>query len=116
MEEKISELKRRLNEISHLDSATALLSWDQQTYMPSGGAVARGDQIATLAQISQEKLVDPAMGRLFDDLRPYEESLSYDDDDAALIRVARRNYDRSVKTGSSTHLRAHETRHDLVCR
>jgi carboxypeptidase Taq len=97
MEDKISELKRRLAEISHIDSAINLLGWDQQTYMPSGGAGARGDQIATLAQISQEKLVDPAMGQLLDDLRPYEERLSYDDDDAAMIRVGRRNYERSVK-------------------
>lgn len=97
MQEKLNELKRRLIEVNDLDSAAALLSWDQNTYMPSGGAEARGRQMATLAQLSQEKLTDPAIGKLLDDLCPYEESQGYDSDDASLVRVARRNYERSVK-------------------
>ena len=97
MQEKLKELKRRLTEINDLDGAAALLSWDQNTYMPSGGAEARGRQMSTLAQLSQEKLVDPAVGKLLDDLRPYEDEKGYESDDASLIRVARRNYERNVK-------------------
>ena len=40
-EPKLAELKRRLAEINDLESAGALLHWDQATYMPSGGAPAR---------------------------------------------------------------------------
>ena len=43
-EVKLNDLKRRLLEISDLGSASAVLSWDQSTYMPSGGAQARGRQ------------------------------------------------------------------------
>jgi len=101
LDTKLQELKRHLQEVSDLDSAAALLNWDQTTYMPPGGAAARGRQIALLAQLSHEKLTDPAVGKLLDDLRSYEESLPYDSDDASLIRVARRNFQRAVKVPAS---------------
>ena len=41
--------------------------------------------------------MDPEIGRLLDDLRPYEESLPYDSDEASLIRVTRRDYEKAVK-------------------
>ena len=97
MEDKLNELNARLFEISDLQSAAALLSWDQTTYMPPGGAPARGRQIALLGRIAQEKLVDPEIGRLLDELTPFEESLPYDDDKASFIRVARRQYERAIK-------------------
>ncbi len=97
MQKKFNELKTRLMEISDLDHVGALLDWDQSTYMPPGGAVARGRQLALLARLSQEKSIDPELGKLLDGLRPYEESLPYDSDDASLIRVARRQYERAIK-------------------
>ena len=48
MEKKLDELKTRLFEINDLEMATAVLSWDQSTYMPAGGAPARARQIATV--------------------------------------------------------------------
>lgn len=97
MEAKLRELKMRLMEISDIRSANALLGWDQETYMPPGGAEARGRQRATLGRIAHEKFIDPAIGKLLGDLRPFEEGLPYDSDDASLIRVTRREYERSVK-------------------
>ena len=97
MEKKLAELKIRLAEINDLDMAGAVLNWDQSTYMPNGGAEARGRQLATLSKISQEKFIDPVIGKLLDDLRPYEESLPYDSDTASLIRVTRTDYERATK-------------------
>jgi carboxypeptidase Taq len=97
VEQKLQELKTRLLEVNDLNSANALLSWDQSTYMPSGGASARGRQMATLARLAHEKFTDPSVGKLLDELRPYEESLPYDSDDASLIRVTRREYERNTK-------------------
>ncbi|MBM4460195.1 MAG: carboxypeptidase M32 [Chloroflexi bacterium] len=94
---KLQDLKTRLIEVSDVEYANAILGWDQSTYMPAGGAAARARQSATLSQIAHEKFTDPAIGRLLDDLWPYEESLPYDADDAALIRVARREYERALK-------------------
>ena len=94
---QLQELKTRLTEINDIDSAAFLLYWDQATYMPPGGAAARGRQLATLRQISHTKFTDPAIGQLLEDLRPYEDSLPYDSDEASLIRITRRNYDRAIK-------------------
>jgi len=101
MEDKLKELKARLVEIDDLESAAGLLEWDQNTYMPPGGARARGRQIATLQRLAHEKLTDVSLGRLLDDLRPYEESLPYDADEASLIRVTRRDYERALKVPPS---------------
>lgn len=97
MEAKLNELKTRLLEINDLEGASAVLNWDQSTYMPPGGAAARGRQMATLARLAQEKFIDPAVGKLLDDLQAYGESLPYDSDDASLLRATRHDYERAVK-------------------
>ncbi|MEM7032819.1 MAG: carboxypeptidase M32 [Chloroflexota bacterium] len=96
MDEKLTALKTRLLEVDDLKSAAALLGWDQTTYMPSGGASSRGRQLATLGRLAQEKFVDPEMGKLLQDLAKYEASLPYDSDEASLIRVTRRDYERAT--------------------
>ena len=97
MEDKLQSLKQRLLEVNDLNAAAALLSWDQTSYMPEGGAPARGRQLALLSRLGHEKFTDAEVGRLLDALQPYAESLPFDDDDAALLRLTRRNYDRLVK-------------------
>src|SRR4029450_2121420 len=74
-----------------------LMNRDQSPYMPPGGAPARGRQLGTLAKLSHEKFTDAVVGKLLDALRPYEESLPYESDDASLIRVTRREYERATK-------------------
>jgi carboxypeptidase Taq len=97
LEKKLQELKGRLLEIDDLKMTSAVLVWDQRVYMPRGGAAARGRQIGTLQRLAHEKFTDPAIGWLLEDLRPYEEGLPYDSDDASLIRVTRRDYERLTK-------------------
>src|SRR5262245_59797204 len=101
MSEKLQELKNRLLEISDLNGASAVLLWDQEVFMPPGGVEARGRQLATLGRLSHDKFTDPVVGKLLDDLRPYEESLPYDSDDASLIRVTRRDYEKATKVPST---------------
>jgi carboxypeptidase Taq len=98
---QLQELKTRLAEINDIESAASLLYWDQATYMPTGGAVARGRQMATLRHIAHTKFTDPAIGQLLQDLRPYEASLPYDSDEASLIRITRHDYERAVKIPAS---------------
>ena len=97
MQKKLQELKTRLMEVYDLEHVGALLGWDEATYMPPGGAASRGRQSALLGRLAHEKSIDPQIGKLLDALRPYEESLPYDSDDASLIRVARRDFERSIK-------------------
>ncbi len=97
MEAKLQALKERLTEVFDLEGAAGLIYWDQATYMPKGGAPARGRQLAIIERIAHEKFTDPAIGRLLDELQPYADSLPYEHDDAALIRVTRRMYEREIK-------------------
>jgi carboxypeptidase Taq len=97
MQKQLTELKNRLKEIYDLQNIYFLLGWDEATYMPPGGAAARARQSALLGQIVHEKSMDPNLGKLLDELQPYGESLPYDSDDASLIRVARRDFERANK-------------------
>ena len=92
-----AELRQRLAEIHDLKQATMLLEWDQLVKMPPLGAGVRAHQIATLESVSHDRFIDPAIGRLLEDLRPLEESLDYDSDDASLIRVARRDWEKASR-------------------
>jgi hypothetical protein len=105
-ETKLAELKLRLLEISDLPAAGALLGWDQSTYMPRGGASARARQGATLSKLAHEKSVDPSLGKLLDELAPYAAGLPYQSDEASLIRVARRDFEKVIKVPSAYVARA----------
>ncbi len=95
MEDKLQALKQRLAEVDDLNMAGALLNWDQTTYMPEGGAPARGRQLATLSKLAHEQFTDAEIGRLLDALEAAD--LPEDSDDAALIRITRRQYDQLTK-------------------
>ena len=97
----LNSLKARLVEISDLQSAAGLLRWDQATYMPPGGAPARGRQLATLSRLAHERFVDAETGRLLDAAAKETASLPFDSDEASLVRVTRRRWDQSVKMPTS---------------
>jgi len=104
----LAELRRRIAEVHDLEQAVQALEWDQLVMMPSGGAAVRAEQLATLRGIAHERFVDPEVGRLLEELRPLEESLDYDSDDASLIRVARRDWEKASRV--PTELTAEITR------
>jgi carboxypeptidase Taq len=101
MKEKLDQLKAILGEVYDLTGAVSVLSWDQQTYMPPGGVSARGYQIGTLRKLAHTTFVSEAVGTLIEELKPYTESLDPDSDDACLIEVTEREYERSAKVPSS---------------
>jgi carboxypeptidase Taq len=57
--------------------------------------------MATLERLAHEHATDPEIGRLLDALEPWAETLPYDSDDAALIRLARREYEKVIKVPSA---------------
>jgi carboxypeptidase Taq len=91
----LADLRYRLSEIYDLNAAGSVLTWDEATYMPKGGAVARARQSALLRRVAHERLIDPALGRLIDRLEPSANRLSADD--VGLIRVVRRDYEKAIK-------------------
>ncbi len=97
LDKRLCELRGLLGEVADINAASAVLNWDQATYMPKGGSAARGRQCATLNRIAHEKFTDAGIGRLLDQIAPALAGRPDDDDDAALIRVTRREYDRAIK-------------------
>jgi carboxypeptidase Taq len=90
-----TELRERLAEVHDLDRAGAVLTWDERTKMPPGGAAARADQLSTLVRVKHDRLAADEIGRLVEELRGYEESLPHDSTEASLIRVARRDHEKA---------------------
>lgn len=99
MSEKLNRLKEILGEVSDLGRASSVLGWDQQVYMPLMGAEARGQQLATLGKIAQEKFTSDEVGGLLEDLQ--KEYPDAETDEGAMIRVAARNYDKAKRVPSS---------------
>ena len=100
MEEKMQQLRNILAEISDLNNASSLLGWDQQTYMPPGGAEGRGNQLALLGRLAHERGTSPELGKLLEELKPYAASLDPDSDDARLLKVTARDYDKAIRVPS----------------
>lgn len=105
-EADLKELRRRLLDLKDLGAARRVLNWDLATYMPKGGAAARARQASVLSRLSHEKSVDPELGKLLDRLAPHAEGLPYDSDDASLVRVARRDFERAIKVPAEFVARA----------
>ena len=95
MSEKLNRLKELLGEVSDLGRAASVLSWDQQVNMPTMGGEARGQQLATLGKIAQEKFTSDEVGKLLEDVKQEYAGADPNSDDAAMIRVAARNYDKA---------------------
>jgi carboxypeptidase Taq len=104
----LTKLKERLATITALERVSRVLNWDLETMMPPAGWKHRGDHLATLRRVSHELLTDKETGRLLDELRSVEHSLDPDSDDAALIRLARRDYEKGSRV--PTELRAEMAR------
>lgn len=62
--EAYSELVDRTRTASAIGSCASLLIWDEQTYMPPGGAEHRSRQLALLAGLQHERDTDPVIGEL----------------------------------------------------
>ena len=101
MADALERLKERLGQVADLNKVARLLSWDQQTMMPPAGTGHRADQSATVQGLAHELFIDPEVGRMLDEVQPLEESLDPASDDAALIRLARRDYEKAVKVPAS---------------
>ncbi|MGC9358417.1 MAG: carboxypeptidase M32 [Anaerolineae bacterium] len=97
MGEKLEQLKQHLYRKYDLDHAAAVLSWDQEVNMPPGGVNARAEQMATLQSISHEIFTSDETGALLEAAEEETAELDYDSDEASLVRVTRRTFDRMTK-------------------
>ena len=92
-----ADLLARSRETAVLGSCSAVLGWDQQTYMPPAGTAFRGEQLALLAGLTHAKATDPVIGELLSAVEGSDVVADPDSDAAANVRELRHGYDRAVK-------------------
>jgi carboxypeptidase Taq len=91
----LGQLKARLTDLHGLQDVAYLLVWDQRTTMPPAGIGQRAQHIALMQRLAHEKLRDPEVGRLLDEIAVA--SFDPDSDDGGLLRLARRMHDKAVR-------------------
>jgi carboxypeptidase Taq len=87
-----NDLKTRMDELDALGGAIAVLEWDQQTCMPTGGARARGAQSALLGKLSHERFTAPEVGGWLEALAA---DATLDDLQRRAVAVLHRRYRRA---------------------
>lgn len=91
---KLPQLKEILAEVADLGRAALLLEWDQETYMPPGGVKSRAEQQSTLQRLAHVRFTSDEVGRLLDALEEEVVAKPFDSDEASLVRVVRRDYEK----------------------
>ena len=66
-----------LAEVTDLQHAAALIEWDEQVYMPPGGAALHGQMTATIRKIAHERFTSDEVGTLLADLTPDLDALDH---------------------------------------
>jgi carboxypeptidase Taq len=94
---ELALLQERMAELADLHGIFGLLFWDQNTMMPPGGALARGDHLATLTRVAHERTTDPEVGRLLDALEPWAATQDPDGREARMVRWVRRDFEKTVR-------------------
>ncbi|PSQ18786.1 carboxypeptidase [Halobacteriales archaeon QS_8_69_26] len=94
--EAYENLLERYERISNLGQASMFLNWDQQVMMPEGGAPGRAKQLSAISSTSHELLVDDDVAGWLDDLADADLT----DEQAAVVREIRQDYERSAPVPS----------------
>jgi carboxypeptidase Taq len=87
----IERLRGRMAELVDLGALARLAEWDQLVMMPSGGAPARAQQAATLAQLRHARSTGAEIGEWLAEIDGAELSPL----DADVVRIARRDWERA---------------------
>jgi len=88
------ELRELLGEIADLESAAALLGWDERTKMPPAAGAARAEHQATLARVIHDRLASDRLGRLLADARDRLDG-ERDGEAAGVLAVALREWEKA---------------------
>ncbi len=103
----LDTLTSKLREIHHLRDAAAVLSWDQETYMPQRSGAIRAEQLATLQTLAHNQLgsseIESLLGSFLDletgTILPQQHA-SLDEASQALLRETWRDFSRAKKLPS----------------
>lgn len=94
MERTFAKVRTRMEELKDLSGIIGLLTWDQETYLPTRAQAARGQQLSTIQGLYHERLVDPAFGEW---IAGAAQDPTLSADERAMVRVLKQERDRAVK-------------------
>lgn len=97
MGEHIDQLRELLGVVSDIRHAAAVLGWDQQTYMPPGGAGSRAMQLATLSRLAHEHFVSDDLQAALERAKSEVANMDPDSNDARLVKVTERELKKRIK-------------------
>ncbi|MBI3509118.1 MAG: carboxypeptidase M32 [Bacteroidetes bacterium] len=86
--------KNSLRRIADLGYTTAVLGWDQETYMPEGSAATRAQQLSTLAGIVHEMVTSEELGKLLEGLNAGN---GLDETQSANVKQTLKDYRKAKK-------------------
>jgi carboxypeptidase Taq len=92
--------RERVGVVFDLNAASAVLDWDQQTYMPHGGAQGRAMQTSTLQRLAHEHFVSPAFEHALAEAAGEVAGLDPDSDEVRIVRHVRREFDKATRVPS----------------
>jgi len=95
--ELYQELLNRVKEAQMLSDIDALLSWDEQVFMPRGGSEYRSELIAYTSGMMHQKFTDPKIGEMISELENSDLTKDATSVEAVNIRELRRDYDKMAK-------------------
>lgn len=93
-DELYQKLTHELRESSVLSTVSSVLGWDEQTYMPDGGAEHRSEQSSLMAGLIHDRQTLPERGALIGELEACSENAT--PEQQANIREARRDFDHAT--------------------
>ena len=92
------EYKTRMQKIADLRTASAVLQWDQETYLPPKGASFRGQAISTVSELSHQMFTEDSFGTLLNQL---SNGNSLSDEEKRNVKRTLEDYDKSKKYSSA---------------
>ncbi|MFZ2188594.1 MAG: carboxypeptidase M32 [Candidatus Moraniibacteriota bacterium] len=93
----IEKFKEKLAELYHLNSAVAVLNWDQDVNMPIKGNELRAKTIANLVGILHDKFISPDFSKLVKAVKKEMDAGELSDDNACVAREIWREFSRENK-------------------
>lgn len=98
MKDKLFKLfKEKLLELRHINSTLAVLSWDQEVYMPQKGADLRAKTIANLSRLLHEKFISKEFSAILIKIKKINDSNGLSRKEAAIFREIWREFSREKK-------------------
>ncbi|MEI8059999.1 MAG: carboxypeptidase M32, partial [Ferruginibacter sp.] len=88
----------KMQQIADIKYASAVLQWDQETYLPPKGNALRGQQIATLSELAHQQFVHNDIGAMLYELN---EKTGLNDIQKRNVELSLYDYTKATKFTSS---------------